>query len=343
MKIEIGGGLRLEQHKDVLSFTVNESLHLESGQGIEEMLGISLEPDIAIETYHDYVQIRGIIILQGECKKTTENIEEVESIDHSITNYIEKIIDTEPGQAMFSHRFPVEVSVPKNRIRDTSNVKVEVVSFDYELPSTHRLNINATLHIHGIVADEIVSAPLETSETTETPEKTSKTSKEDEKTATFDVMPETSALDKDMHEEKESTEKVTHTEELETGNQAEEEVTIIDAEQTPSEDSTTSEAMSVKDDKLHHDEKDEIDIQLSEMEEKEEEQVNDVLFLTDLFGGIAEESSTTLRIHIIQEEDTIESVAKRYDVSALQLMKDNQLSADEMIPGNLIHIENKNK
>lgn len=341
MKIEIGGGLRLEQHKDILSFTVNESLHLESGQGIEEMLGISLEPDIAIETYHDYVQIRGIIILQGECKKTTENIEGINSTDHSITNYIEKIIDTEPGQAMFSHRFPVEVSVPKNRIRDISDVKVEVVSFDYELPSTHRLNINATLHIHGIVADEIISAPAETPETLETPEETSektlRTTKEDEKTDTSDEL----SLDKDMHEKKESTEEIMHTEELETSKQ--EEVTIIDSEETKSGDLTASEeAMTVEDDKLH-DEKDEIDIQLSEMEEKEEEQVNDVLFLTDLFGGIAEESSTTLRIHIIQEEDTIESIAKRYDVSALQLMKDNQLSADEMIPGNLIHIENKNK
>src|SRR5690625_7852000 len=119
------------------------------------MLAISLEPDIAIETFHDYVQIRGIIILQGECKKTTENLEEVGAPDNVVTNYLEKIIDTEPGQAMFSHRFPVEISIPKNRITSMENVHVEVASFDYEIPATDCININATLHIAGITKEDV--------------------------------------------------------------------------------------------------------------------------------------------------------------------------------------------
>ena len=317
-KIEVGGGLRLEQHKDVLSFTVNEALYLETGQGIEEMLAISLEPDIAIETFHDYVQIRGIIILQGECKKTTENLEEVGAPDNVVTNYIEKIIDTEPGQAMFSHRFPVEVSVPKNRIQDISNVKVEVASFDYELPSTQLLNINATLHIHGIVADEVV---------TEEPDATTETSNNEQNTDNTSLTTDT-PVDADVVETAKTVEDETMP--------VEEPIEIKSGEPTTSELEPQKNAEQPT-------AKEEIDIQLSESEAMDdEEHVKDVLFLTDLFGGIAEESSTTLRIHIIQEEDTVESIAKRYNVSALQLMKDNQLSADEMIPGNLIHIQDQN-
>ncbi len=317
-KIEVGGGLRLEQHKDVLSFTVNEALYLETGQGIEEMLAISLEPDIAIETFHDYVQIRGIIILQGECKKTTENLEEVGTPDNVITNYIEKIIDTEPGQAMFSHRFPVEVSVPKNRIQDISNVKVEVASFDYELPSTQLLNINATLHIHGIVADEVVI---------EEPDLTVETSNNEQKTDNT-LLTTDPPVDADV---------------VETAKTIEDETMPVEEPiEIKSNEPTTSE-LEPQNNEEQPTAKEEIDIQLSESEPTDgEEQVKDVLFLTDLFGGIAEESSTTLRIHIIQEEDTVESIAKRYNVSALQLMKDNQLSADEMIPGNLIHIQDQN-
>lgn len=318
-KIEVGGGLRLEQHKDVLSFTVNEALYLETGQGIEEMLAISLEPDIAIETFHDYVQIRGIIILQGECKKTTENLEEVGTPDNVVTNYIEKIIDTEPGQAMFSHRFPVEVSVPKNRIQDISNVKVEVASFDYELPSTQLLNINATLHIHGIVADEVVI---------EEPDLTAETLNNNEQNTDNTSLTTDTLVDADIVETAEIVEDET--------------APVEESIEIKSDEPTTSELEPQRNEEQPT-AKEEIDIQLNESETTDgEEQVKDVLFLTDLFGGIAEESSTTLRIHIIQEEDTVESIAKRYNVSALQLMKDNQLSADEMIPGNLIHIQDQN-
>src|SRR5690625_4634708 len=283
------------------------------------MLAISLEPDIAIETFHDYVQIRGIIILQGECKKTTENLEEVGTPDNVVTNYIEKIIDTEPGQAMFSHRFPVEVSVPKNRIQDISNVKVEVASFDYELPSTQLLNINATLHIHGIVADEVVI---------EEPDLTAETLNNNEQNTDNTSLTTDTLVDADIVETAEIVEDET--------------APVEESIEIKSDEPTTSELEPQRNEEQPT-AKEEIDIQLNESETTDgEEQVKDVLFLTDLFGGIAEESSTTLRIHIIQEEDTVESIAKRYNVSALQLMKDNQLSADEMIPGNLIHIQDQN-
>src|SRR5699024_6531963 len=120
-------------------------------QGIEEMLAISLDPDIAIETFHEDIQIRGIIILQGEYKKVIDEQTNVEHEKDSSLQIIEKMIETEENQVMFSHRFPVEVTVAENRINDLNDVKVEVVAFDYEIPTNDSLNISAELHIHGIL------------------------------------------------------------------------------------------------------------------------------------------------------------------------------------------------
>ena len=58
--------------------------------------------------------------------------------------------------------------------------------------------------------------------------------------------------------------------------------------------------------------------------------MKDVQFLTDLFGGSKEETQTTVTIYIIQEEDTVESIAKRFEIPALQLLKDNNLSGEDI-------------
>lgn len=336
----------MEQEHNMLSFTVNESLYMEAGQGMEEMLAISLEPDIAIETFHDYVQIRGIIILQGECKKATNDPKGKELEENQLKNYVEKIIDTEPNQAMFSHRFPVEISVPKDRIPNMADVKVEVVSFDYELPSTHLLNIEATLHIHGISADRVVQeapkevqeSPLEAPKAVEdTPLGQDATQKEIEPVLDVEEKAESEVVREspDRAEANQSSEPAEANEALEAQKFEEiQEAEKVQERTTPREHAPDTERHIVETDHQT------IDIQLSENEgEEADEKVKDVLFLTDLFGGVSEESVTTMRIHIVQEEDTVESIAKRYEMSTLQLMKDNQLVADEMTPGKLVYID----
>src|SRR5690625_4092619 len=293
-------------------------------QGIEEMLAISLDPDIAIETFHEDIRIRGIIILQGEYKKV---LDEQNKSDHESFNslqIIEKMIETEEDQVMFSHRFPVEVTVTKNRINDLDDVKVEVVAFDYEIPATNRLNISAELHIHGILNERnIPNQNQETEEVTDTSEK----------------LQEESVIMPDKQEDVKAHEKEVHHQDRKDA----EESTLNDSEKA----SNDLEHHKLDESEVNYninmneqEEEDEIDIQLNETED--EEVVEDVLFLTDIFADIEEKSVSTMRIHIIQKEDTIESVAKRYDMSALQLMKDNQLNADEMTPGKLIYIQNQN-
>lgn len=318
----------MKHDNNVLSFTVNESLYVEGMEGIEEMLAISLDPDIAIETFYEDVQIRGLIILQGEYKKSPDNQENTSLGNESHIQIMEKMIETEEDQVMFSHRFPVEVTVSENRITDINDVKVEVVAFDYEIPSNYRLNITAELHIHGILNENALR----------------KVEEENEQNLTDDT-------ERIESEEKQTNEKEQKGSQVKKEDNVKEETTtsennsIIKTEDFEiTEDSIEAKYKSENEKVVSHVEKlnegeETIDIQLIENEEiEEQDEVEDVLFLTDLFADVQEESVSTMRIHIIQADDTIESVAKRYDMSALQLMKNNQLNADEMTPGKLIYI-----
>src|SRR5690625_5900257 len=86
-----------------MSFDVDETLYFEKGQGISEMLSISLEPDILVQSYNEYVQVRGLIILQGEYRKVIEDGENIVAKNNHFAKYIEKEKNQEDGKQVFSH------------------------------------------------------------------------------------------------------------------------------------------------------------------------------------------------------------------------------------------------
>src|SRR5690625_1445145 len=89
-----------------IAFDVNETFYINSGHGISEMLSISLDPDILVHSHSDYAQVRGLLILNGEFKKS-ENSYEHEHVTQD-SNQIEKIDDVNESIARFYHRIPVE-------------------------------------------------------------------------------------------------------------------------------------------------------------------------------------------------------------------------------------------
>src|SRR5690625_1977409 len=118
------------------------------------MMQISLDPEITIQPFNDYVSIRGVIELQGEYQKTLGSGEgegEADNFDiyHSY-RYVESVTDTLEGGATFSHQFPVEISIPSYRVQDFNEITVSIESFDYEIPEENQLKLNAAIDIHGI-------------------------------------------------------------------------------------------------------------------------------------------------------------------------------------------------
>jgi len=344
----------LSQGNQTFRFELNESIYFEKGQEVAEMKGISLDPDITIEPYNDYISIRGVIELQGEyVKKESEvlHAEDVIDLDNfESKHYVERVVDLEEGDAKFTHRFPVEISVPTYRVTDLNDVTVYIESFDYELPEESQLKMYSTIEIHGI--HETMSE-----------RHTGKIDADAE-----DVDAERHEDDSFQFELKDQTDEApTELESFNSGN-----LPVIEAEEnekpeepaekdrwkyketktlkeffaqlSSSESDSSSESRPVNTDSSTEwfdtsaNESSSLPDELNS-DEREKETLEDVNYLSSMFRGEDEEDHTKLRLCIVQDKDTIESIAERYQITALQLIKQNGLDDEfEIRTGQLLYI-----
>lgn len=386
--------MRLKHNEQTLTIELNERLSFRHEESIEEMVSVAIDPDIIIHSYEDYIQIRGIIILVGEYrpKFSYQQPTTGEEVMSNRDQLIEKVIFSENGLANFTHRFPVEISVTKERVQAIEEVYVTVDSFDYEIPSADTLQITAALHIHGIQPEsagqksketrELVAQDKEKESSThehftsytrpmqeDTPiepeDTTEALSRKEEATTEVEVNEEEKERETKTHEKEEAqrlrlikSSEVTNqgeplaakekierdreeaTQEVETEEVSIEEEQIVEA-QTEVEMEQTDEKEEVEEELEAKEalEQDEMQIELSESEEEEEE-IKGVSFLTELFTSETE-SYTQVTIYIAQPNDSVESIAKRYEIPVLQLLKDNNLSGEQLEEGQLIMIRER--
>ncbi|UGB29701.1 stage VI sporulation protein D [Metabacillus sp. B2-18] len=132
-----------------LRFSVEESVWFQKGQEVSELLSISLDPDIAIHEHDQYISIRGALQLTGEYKIEAESSEE-ETFEYANVRYVNEVDTREDGVSVLNHRFPVDITIPRNRIQQLDEVYVSIESFDYDLPEHACLKLIADLSISGI-------------------------------------------------------------------------------------------------------------------------------------------------------------------------------------------------
>lgn len=80
-----------------------------------------------------------------------------------------------------------------------------------------------------------------------------------------------------------------------------------------------------------------------EQQSEDNERQDDITSFTSLFDTEEEESYTKLRIYIVQESDTIQTIAERYQVSASLLSQTNRLENQDLTAGQMVYIPNKRK
>ncbi|WP_111292158.1 LysM peptidoglycan-binding domain-containing protein [Bacillus safensis] len=143
-----------------LQFSVEESIYFKSGQEVSELLSISLDPDILVQEVNDYVSIRGSLELTGEYNI---NQEELLGELSSFPTYREadEVKVREDGTAELLHQFPVDITIPKNKISHLNDVFVFIDAFDYQLTENRLLTIQADLAIEGLLDEETPPAPVE--------------------------------------------------------------------------------------------------------------------------------------------------------------------------------------
>ncbi|ASZ19271.1 stage VI sporulation protein D [Bacillus cereus] len=313
-----------------LRFSLKESVWFQKGQEVEELLSISLDPDVEIEELDHEVIVRGQLDLTGEYVARQDD-SAYSLRDLSPAKSIDYVETREDGVNELVHSFPLEISIPRNRVKVIEELYVSIEEFDYELKENGCLQLLADISITGLCDEERIEDEEEERETAYA-ELEVDSAQEDENRPTPQV--EEPAY-KESDEWEDYAFEPFQLEERKEQEVEEEEIEEHEFVEREEEKETTPqfELFGRKDFKKE---------KAKKQEEQEEETYSqrdeNALYLTKLFTKEPEEEFTKLRMYFVQEGDTIESVAERYETSVQNLYRVNQTEDIYLTTGQIIYI-----
>ncbi|HHT7188295.1 TPA: stage VI sporulation protein D [Bacillus cereus] len=326
MTYSLGGGKEVATDHS-LRFSLKESVWFQKGQEVEELLSISLDPDVEIEELDHEVIVRGQLDLTGEYVARQDDsayslreLSPAKSIDYVETR--------EDGVNELVHSFPLEISIPRNRVKVIEELYVSIEEFDYELKENGCLQLLADISITGLCDEERIE---------EEEEEETYAELEDDSAESDDNRP-ASHVEEPAYKQSDEWEDYAfepfQLEERKEQELEEEEVEEHEVVEREEEQETTPqfELFGRKDFNKEKAKKQE------EQEETYSQRDENALYLTKLFTKEPEEEFTKLRMYFVQEGDTIESVADRYETSVQNLHRVNQTEDIYLTAGQIIYI-----
>ena len=328
MTYSLGGGKEVATDHS-LRFSLKESVWFQKGQEVEELLSISLDPDVEIEELDHEVIVRGQLDLTGEYVARQDD-SAYSLRDLSPAKSIDYVETREDGVNELVHSFPLEISIPRNRVKVIEELYVSIEEFDYELKENGCLQLLADISITGLCDEERI-------EDEEEEEETAYVELEDDSAQEHETRP-TPQVEEPAYKESDEWEDYAfepfQLEERKEQEVEEEEIEEHEFVEREEEKETTPqfELFGRKDFKKEKAKKQE------EQEEVYSQRDENALYLTKLFTKEPEEEFTKLRMYFVQEGDTIESVAERYETSVQNLYRVNQTEDIYLTEGQIIYI-----
>ncbi|MBO8155921.1 MAG: stage VI sporulation protein D [Bacillaceae bacterium] len=353
-------------------FDLNETLWFQRGQEVSELVGIALEPDISIFNKHDYVSVRGVIELTGEYipvqdeEDDDENEQVVSFQERSAKRYIHDVRSFEDGVNEFHYDIPVEITIPKDRVPSLDDVAVRIDHFDYELSNDHELKLQAEVLITGIghgeeesVRDQEEFMDWESEEESFSFEfnfeqhlKSTDEFVMKEDTSSEGLFESSSSrLEEEVMEHKEAEEVAENSYES-----MDDEAESPSSEQqkgrdfwfkkktqtfeeffghhTESNDEESEESLELYESSVI--ESSGIDLESSDYAESSEDR-EDAGYLMNMFRS-DEETYAKIKLRIVQQNDTLESLAEMYQLTPSQIQQFNKMNDDQLEPGEIIYI-----
>lgn len=386
--------LLAEGNESTLRFTLEESVWFKKGQEVSELISISLDPDITIHEEDQYVIIKGFLQLTGEYKRHGDS--DADEDMPASPKFVQMVEHRQGDVFEFIHRFPVDITIPLNRIKNTKDIEVVIESFDYHLPERSCLKLVADLTIGGLSNEEEKNISEEQSgaaknavirpihfdsmekiaekegmlhkELPQEPEErssevehssedlfapfTARARRQPEPEKIFplergDNLPEpknTGVPDKKAGEMKGNY--------LQNRNEKREEprpavsrkenslLSPTREEETPSSEDTEIEGENLRGAETGQDEESSSSQPELAFKEKEKKEKKDGISLAEFFARKeGEEEVTRLKVCIVQQGETIETIAERYDVSVQSILKENDLDMNQDVQtGQVLYI-----
>ena len=161
MTYSLGG--KRSGNRSFITFFIKRICLVPKGQEVEELLSISLDPDVEIEELDHEVIVRGQLDLTGEyvarqddSAYSLRDLSPAKSIDY---------VETRDGVNELVHSFPLEISIPRNRVKVIEELYVSIEEFDYELKENGCLQLLADISITGLCDEERIEDEEEEKET----------------------------------------------------------------------------------------------------------------------------------------------------------------------------------
>ncbi|KLT16823.1 stage VI sporulation protein D [Neobacillus vireti] len=347
-----------QENQSCLRFSLEESLWFRKGQEVEELVSISLDPDITIQENDQYVTIRGSLELTGEYK-SYEASDEGEDEGFSSHKFVERVAEREEGSCEFSHRFPVDITIPNNRIQSIYDIDVLVESFDYSLPERSCLKLSAELTISGLYGTEQQQQQEEESEY-EVLHRTETYAVEAEEEALDEQEADQSAFEENFlfevearkQQEEESVEVLpkfpTFNYQPQEVKEEEDYEPLWNLQEARSESSYHQEVSFEQESSPHTHFEEDVTI-VEESSSSSDDIIKKVkkkltkkksMTLTEFFARKEESTGQVkVKVCIVQKGDTLDGLAERYDVTVPNLLRVNNLELNQDVyEGQVLYI-----
>ncbi|OEH91440.1 stage VI sporulation protein D [Bacillus solimangrovi] len=334
-----------DERSSNLSFHVKESVWFDRGQEVDNLVSIALEPDICIQENKEYVSIVGNLLLTGEYYAPAE-LESTEMVDsfreEPYMNTADDVRELEEGLFALEHRFPVDITIPVEKISDLNDIYVLVETFDYDILQQNRLQLSADIEISGLIQEEYredASAELVENETDELPIQEEIVHDEEEKEEPYSAFEfEVRKEDAEEIEEVENEEQREESMVIEVKSRSEEQddsfYTDEEQEEVFEMDSTIiEEAEEVINERASHEDPEEDKLETVKTHTRDD----NALYLTNMLTQ-ENEGFTRVRMRIIQQGDSIDSIAENYSVPVTQILRENRMESGEIQEGQILYI-----
>lgn len=382
-----------ELQSSTIQFTLNESVWFAREQAVDELISISLHPYINILDEEDFIIIKGALQLDGEYRRQTDPFINDQLPNEQIFVQDIRLIDDNDHQ--FSHRFPVDITIPKRKIERIEDIAMTIESFDYEIKDNQMLKIIADIEIEGIVdaqessiirneqviEDENDGSKDEVEIEFEREEEIVEEENEDEEEIPLTVIKRNESALKEIEIEEVIT--VEAKKEVIQDIQVEQEIEEAPSEQAAREPEVVEEKGELVEQVVESVEKTAIPIlreedyltdknepiiiensrespamnvgefvelesssdqfiqeSSSHVEQKKKKKIGSTVTMSFAeFFSRKEEKPAKMKICVVQENDSLETIADRYNVSTQQLLRANNLHVtDHIVEGQLLDI-----
>lgn len=227
------------------------------------------------------------------------------------------------------------------------DIYVEVESFDYDVPDKSCIQLTADISISGMTTQDEPSSRVEEQEVVQEEAEVEQGQEEQAVETSFAYEayqlptpePEVAVEEEEEEEEEEA---VRAEVEIEPPAYADEEATVSELQRiTLAPKQPEVYAQENKRNDAYYEEQQEHTPEEEPIQEPTyqatEEREENALYLTGMMAK-SEEQFTRVKMCIIQEDESLDTIANRYDVSTSQLIRTNRLEADHVEAGQILYI-----